>query len=121
MRELAQRHRLKCRRAEDGEVVIPGKRGFIYRHSEDLLGWALVYDYRSEQPSSRWKEMAKQDPLLHLEVEGDEEAIFLFNPDDLPSVARQWCKARFRRRARQADLVNLSKTKLAPTRADSSG
>lgn len=115
MRELAKRHRLKYRRAEDGLVIIPGKRGHIGEWGDGRLYWALTFDYAKGPPTARLKEMAKRDPRLKLDVEGDEEAIFTFGPQDLPHAARRWCQARFRRQARPADLANLARARKAPT------
>lgn len=107
MRDLACMLRLRYRRTEDGQTIIPGKRGFIYRHGPDRLGWALVYDYRQAEPTARWKEKAKRDPRLHVEVEGDEEAVLTFAPEDLPHIARRWCQAKFRRTPTPAQLAAL--------------
>ena len=92
--EMARLQRLRHRRARDGETIIPGRRGFIYRHSPDRLGWALVYTNGNGSPTAHLKEAAKKDPKIQLYLEGDEEAIFLFDTEDLGWVARRWCHAR---------------------------
>ncbi len=107
MRDMALQHRLRYRKDEDATYIVPGKRGHIGEWGDGRLYWVLVYDYEAENPTARRKEMAKQDPLLHLRAEADEEAVFLFSPADLPLVARRWCQARFRRRATALDLKNL--------------
>ncbi len=107
MRELAIKHRLRYCKAEDGTYVVPGRRGFICSWGDGRLAWVLTYNYHVVQPTARLKEMAKGDPLLQLTLEGDEEAVFLFDPVDLPYVARRWCRSKFRRKARPCDLENL--------------
>ncbi|MCZ6691112.1 MAG: hypothetical protein O7H41_16110 [Planctomycetota bacterium] len=113
LRELAERHRLRHQKAPDGGTIVPGKRGFIYRHGPGRLGWALVYDNGSG--TARWKEKAKRDPALSLQLEAECEALFTFAPEDLPYVARRWCQAKRRRQARPSDLANLQKARRLPT------
>ncbi len=112
MHDLALQHRLRYCKAEDGTYIIPGRRGHIGEWGDGRLYWALVCDYQRAQPTGRLKEMARHDPMLQLELEGDEEAIFLFDPVDLPYVARRWCRARYRREARPCDPENLRSVNL---------
>ena len=113
LRELAESHRLCHQKAPDGGTIVPGKRGFIYRYGPGRLGWALVFE--NGGGTSRLKKMAKKDPALQLHIEGDIEAIFLFDEADLPHVARRWCKAKRRRQSRPSDLANLQKAHRPPT------
>lgn len=94
LRDLAQKHRLRWHRAEDDLIVIPGKRGHIGDWGDGQLYWALALGYRRGRPTAHLKEAAKRDPRLMLYVEGDEEAIFLFDTGDLGWVADRWCVAR---------------------------
>lgn len=94
MRELVQRHGLKYCRAEDGTYIVPGKRGHVGEWGDGRLYWALVLGYRRGKPTAHLKERAERNPKLTLLVEGDEEAIFLFDTGDLGWVADRWCVAR---------------------------
>ena len=107
MRELARKYRLKVQRQPDGTLVVPGKRGFLYRHAPDRLGWALVYRNGNGRPTAHLKQAAKKDPKLDLHVEGDEEAIFLFEKGDLVHVAKRWAQCRFRRRVSPGERGRL--------------
>ena len=107
LRDQAERHRLKHTRAADGEVILLGNRGHIGEWGDGRLYWCLTYDYERVTPTARYKLLAMSDPRLHLESEGDEEAVFTFSPDDLVLVARRWCRSKFRRKATASDLENL--------------
>ncbi len=112
---------LRVRRYPEDELVIEGKRGRIVEWSDGRFAWLLLFERPvfgpdgkrlsagDERPpgatygawpktSSALKHRAKRDPLLRLEDEGDEEAIFSFAPEALGHVARQWCRCRFRKR-----------------------
>ena len=121
LRELARRNRLKYRRGEDGEVIIPGRKGHVGVWSNEMLYWCLTYDYEMEAPTARYKLLAMRDPLLNLVSEADEEGVFSFAPEDLLHIATKWCKARIRRRANPTDLANLSRARMAPTGRVSAG
>lgn len=108
---------VKSRRAEDGEWIAPGKRGLIAAHDGVLLAWALIYP-GDKTPGAAYKNAAKRDPLLALETEGDDEAVFLFRPEDLAHVARRWCKCRFRKRLSEETRAMLAK-RMAGMRAAS--
>lgn len=112
---------IRCVRAADGELLAPGRRGYVTAHDGRLLSWSLIHERPAYGPdgrlltiavgrppstrygpwpkvSSRTKDAAKEDRCLQLRVECDCEAEFLFEPAHLAHVARRWCRCRFRRR-----------------------
>jgi hypothetical protein len=95
--EIARAHRLRHGRLEDGEVVIPGKRGFVYLDGHRLR-WCLI----REEPfdgfrGATLKNRALRDPMFEVLLEGDEEAVFAFDEEHLDEVAARWCRCRRRR------------------------
>lgn len=86
---LAAKLRVKTKRAEDGEQIIPGKLGHIYEHGEGWVGLALVAladDSRLDNTLRARKRRALAAGF-ELWVEGDFESILLFDPAD-PKQAR---------------------------------
>jgi len=84
---LAARVRVKARRGEDGELIIPGKLGHIYQHDLEGRVFGLSLDNPNDNPrldntlrARKWKALAAG---LELWVEGDFEATLLFDASDL--------------------------------------
>ncbi len=93
LRELAQRHRLRYRRAEGGKVIIPGKRGHIGEWGDGKLYWVLWYSANTS-PKAHPKDRALQDPRLTVHIEGDQELVAYFDAGDLWGIATEFCAAR---------------------------
>ena len=106
--DFASKHRLKVRRAEDGEPMIPGKFGHLYHHDDSTLGLFFVPERPRLWPHARRKLEAAR---LTIWQNGDWEGSALFDPTS-PAQARialkvVGAKRKSRQSARQ--LANLRK------------
>jgi hypothetical protein len=130
--KLAAAAGLKVRRYPGDELVIEGKRGRVVEWFNGRFTWLLLFERAVFGPDGRrlsagddrppgttfgpWprisaalKNRARLDPLLRLEDECDEEAIFSFAPGALAHVARRWCRCRFRRRISEETRARLAR------------
>lgn len=79
MRAFAERHRLRVRRDEAGEPVIPGRDGLIYEYGSGRLA-VMVLDLTPR----RWGHIRRQCVAGGMEVlqDGDAEGSLIFDPTD---------------------------------------
>ena len=75
---FTEKYRCAARR-QDGEQVIPGKLGHIYRHDESTLGLMFLPDRPRLWPNARRKLDAAGFVIWQ---DGDEEGSALFDPSD---------------------------------------
>jgi hypothetical protein len=75
--DFAAKYRLKVKRAEDGEPVIPGKFGYVYQHDSETLGLLFMPDRPRLWPRARRKLEAAG---LIIWQDGDLEGSALFDP-----------------------------------------
>jgi hypothetical protein len=82
---FASQHRLRVRRAEDGEAVIKGRYGQIYFHSDGVFG-ALVMPNRHRP--RLWPGARRRLEAVGCEIhqDGDGEGCALFSPEDCAQV-----------------------------------
>ena len=90
IKAFADKYRVRVRKDECGEMIIPGKRGHVYVHSYPGTG---VYGaiYERDTPTAKGFGIKPLLTLvlegsLTLKGEGDIEAIFLFDPERLDVV-----------------------------------
>ena len=86
---LAEKHRLKVRRAEDGELLIPGRHGHLYEHEPGLMGLCLSVDPPRKSFTPRKWGCCKRACLtsgMRLHQDGDDEGTLLFDPADVDQV-----------------------------------
>jgi len=103
---LAREHRLHHDRLEDGEVVIPsrrGDRGFVYFVEPGRLGWCHIDEAPFRVKSAHLLGKAKAEPMFTIGIEGDVEFTAEFDVSDLGDVATRWVQARKMRPAGTAD------------------
>src|SRR6266849_8752048 len=81
LKSYAQKFRVPLVRDECDELIIPGRYGHIYAHSDTQLGWCLT-----NTKTARLKNLVIRRYVstgrAALHGEGDTEAIFLFDPKD---------------------------------------
>ena len=101
--EFSKKYRLKVKRAEDGEPVIPGKFGFVYQHDAETLGLLFMPD-----SPRRWSHARRKLEAAGLTIwqNGDEEGSALFDPTDT-AQARIALKVVGVKRKRRASLAQL--------------
>ena len=115
LRALAEQLRIRHGRLEDGELVLPGKRGFIAEWEAGRLAWCVM-PYRLKRaavksapgPFSHLLTAAAKDERLVLEVRAAGEGIFTFVEGDLEHVARRWAQCRFRREVSEEERARLA-------------
>ena len=67
--------------------IIPCRKGHIYPHSSDRL--ALWWESKAR--------LDRQCPALTMHLDGDDEKVYLFRPEDFPAVAKVARPARKRK------------------------
>lgn len=83
--QFAERKRLRIKRDEVGELMIPGRIGHLYEHDCGVFGLMLVSP-NGDDPKldntlrSRMRKALAEGLKLH--QEGDYESTFTFNPDN---------------------------------------
>lgn len=77
VKEFATKMRLRVKRDEGGERIIPGKRGHIYEHSISLSGILFMPDKTRLWVNAKRKLRAAG---ITIRQDGDEEGIALFDP-----------------------------------------
>jgi hypothetical protein len=77
IREFASKMRLRVKRDECGELIIPGRRGHIYQHNDSFLGLAFM-----PGKSRLWANAKKKFSQVGITVrqDGDDEGTALFDP-----------------------------------------
>ena len=101
--DFASKHRLRARRAEDGEPVIPGKFGNIYEHDDSTLGLFFMPDRPRLWSHARRK---LEDAGFTIWQDGDEEGSALFDPTS-PTQARLALKVMGAKRKRSPSPAQL--------------
>ena len=84
LEDFANKHRLRVRRAEDGEPVVSGKFGHLYHHDDSTLGLFFM----PERPRL-WSHARRNLEAADFTIwqNGDEEGSALFDPTS-PAQAR---------------------------------
>jgi hypothetical protein len=86
--KFADENRLRREKDDDGLWIIPCRFGKIGSWSRTRLYWCLTYSYKGRPPSAKRKLDAIRAGLTP-EIEGDEEALFVFDPaGSWPLVAK---------------------------------
>ncbi len=119
LEDFASNHRLRVRRAEDGEPVIPGKFGNIYEHDASTLGLFFMPDRPRLWSHARRKLEAAG---LTIWQDGDDEGSALFDPTNASQarLALKVIRSKPRRTPSAAQLEVLEKARksrrIAPKR-----
>jgi hypothetical protein len=107
IRAFAQGRRLKAKRDECGELVIPGKAGQIYEHSPGRLGVVIM----PGRPRV-WANAKKRLEAAGFQViqNGDWEGTALFDPENSTQaqLAMKLIQARRKRRMSEAQRAALA-------------
>ncbi len=119
-REFATKYRLRLRRAEDGETIIPAKLGHLYSHDPDRGIFGLVLEAPADNSNldntlrARKRKAEKEGFQVH--QEGDFEAILLFDANDSKKarLAIRLVGAR-RKRKVQVSAVSLANLRKSST------
>lgn len=110
--QFAEKHRLRLKRAEDGEHVILGKFGHLYEHDSATLG--LLFMPNSPR---RWSHARRKLEAADFTIwqNGDDEGSALFDPTNTAQaqLAVKVVGAKRKRRQSPRQLANLRK---APAR-----
>jgi hypothetical protein len=117
--EFASKHRLRVRRAEDGDHIIAGKLGHIYQHDAETLGLLFM----PNRPRC-WSHAKRKLEAAGLTIwqDGDDEGSALFDPANTVQarLALKVIRARPRRTSSSAQLEALAKARklrrIAPKR-----
>ena len=84
--DFANKYRLKVRRAEDGETIIPAKLGHLYPHDSDRGIFGLVLKVPADDSSLdntlRARKRKAEREGFEVHQEGDFEAVLLFDASD---------------------------------------
>ena len=80
-KSYAEKFRVPFVRDECGELIIPGRYGHIYAYSDTQLGWCLMNARTASRKNAVIRRYVRTGRAV-LHVEGDAEAIFLFDPKD---------------------------------------
>lgn len=116
--DFVERYRLRVKRAEDGELIVPAKLGHLYSHDPDRGIFGLVLeapddDFSLDNTLRARKRKAEKEGL-QVHQEGDFEAILLFDANDSKKarLAIRLVRARRKRKVQvsAASLANLRKT-----------
>ena len=108
LQEFANSHRLRVKRAEDGEPIIPGRLGHLYEHDESMLGLMFVPPRRRLWSRARRK---LEDAGFIIWQDGDDEGSALFGAANAVQgrLALRVIRARPRRTPSAAQLEALRK------------
>lgn len=105
--QLADSNRLRTKRDECEETIIPGKFGQIYQHSASLFGVMYMFDSARKWGNAR-RRLIAQGFTLH--QNGDTEGSLLFNPTpEAVKLACQAVKIRKKRIATPGDFEKLAR------------
>ena len=112
LNHFSRQHRLRVRRAEDGEAVIKGKHGQIYFHSDGVFGALLMPNGHKPR---LWSGARRRLEAVGCEIHqnGDGEGCALFSPEDRAQVrlVLRVIGAKPRRVASPAQLESLRKAR----------
>jgi hypothetical protein len=121
--QFATTMRVKVRRHEDGELIIPGKLGHVYQHDEATFGLVLEappHDTRLDNTLRARRRTALREGF-EIHQEGDIEAILLFDSNNAKQarLAVRLVGAKRKRRpggkpltpARARELVEIRRSK----------
>lgn len=114
LKSYAQKFRVPLITDECGEWIIPGRFGHIYVHSATQLGGCLM-KARTASPKKAVIRRYVQTGRAALHVEGDTEAIFLFDPKD-ERLSRDFLR-RCRVKSKRRRAAHTPKHFCAPTGA----
>jgi hypothetical protein len=81
LKSYAETFRVPLVRDECDELIIPGRFGHIYVHSDTQLGWCLMNTQTAHLKNAVIRRYVRTGRAM-LHGEGDTEAIFLFDPND---------------------------------------
>jgi len=77
--EFAEKHRLRVKRAEDGEPIISGRLGHVYEHDQSTLALMFMPTGPRRWPRARRK---LEDAGFTIWQDADHEGSALFDPTD---------------------------------------
>lgn len=108
VREFATQYRVRTRRDECGELIVPGRRGHVFEHGENNFGVMLVLTTKKRWNFLKRKLVAAE---FRLKQNADTEGSLLFDPADTEkaSLALQVVRARFRRSISDAQRAVLDR------------
>jgi len=106
LEEFTARHRVRVKRAEDGEAIVPGRLGHIYEHGDGLLGVMVIPGKRFVWANARRRLEAAEFTVWQ---DGGEEGSALFDPEDAEQarLALKVIKVKRRRCPSAAQLATL--------------
>jgi len=108
--DFASKHRLKVRRAEDGDHIIAGKLGHIYQHDAETFGLFFMPD----RPRL-WSHAKRKLEAVGFTIwqNGDDEGSALFDPANTVQarLALKVIRAKHRRTPSAAQLEALEKAR----------
>ncbi len=109
---FARKSRLRLKRYEDGENIIPGKLGHIYEHDDATLGLMFMSDRPRLWANAKRK---LKNAGFTIWQDGDDEGSALFDPANRTQVrlALKVVRARARRRLSPAQVAALEKARQA--------
>ena len=119
LEDFAAKYRLKVRREEDGEPVIPGNFGRLYQHDAETLGLMFLPGRPRLWPHARRK---LETAGLTIWQNGDDEGSALFDPANTVQarLTLKVIRAKPRRTPSVAQLKTLEKARksrrIAPKR-----
>ena len=109
---FAEMYRVRTRRDDCGELVIPGSRGHVYEHDAGHLGVMLLFS-----TARRWNFMKRKlmNAGFRLKQNATTEGSLLFDPtnDEQARLALSLVRARFRRKVSQKQLAHLARLNAA--------
>ena len=82
--ELAEAHRLKVRRDDDGQRIIPGRYGHLWEFDHGMLAVTLL-DLTPRQWTHRKRACIAAGMELH--QDGEDEGTLIFDPGDAAHLA----------------------------------
>ena len=90
IQEFAEKYRLRVKRAEDGELIVPAKLGHLYSHDPDRGIFGLVLEAPADDSSLdntlRARKRKAEREGFEVHQEGDFEAVLLFDANDPKKV-----------------------------------
>ncbi len=109
---FANKYQLRLKRHEDGELIVPGKRGHLYEHDDSLLGLLFMPGMPRLWANARRRLEAAGCIIWQ---DGDEEGVALFDPHNAAQarIALKVVGARPKRTLSSAQLEALEKAREA--------
>lgn len=86
--EFAEKHRLKVRRDESNDVIVPGRFGHLYEYSADRFGACIALEGKKAPKTYRWNRARDAFVAAGMKIvqRGDAEGCATFSPHDEKQV-----------------------------------